>query len=79
MSNTSSAARSSHVLLLGVRLDGTVRPTPVIAEIESDGRTVLSHRPLDGIEPPATTPLRALLDLDTDPPSILTLGTGRHL
>lgn len=51
-------------LLLGV-IDaaGKVQPQPVVAELQAE--TVMAWTPLDGCEPPATTPLRALLDLRT--------------
>lgn len=52
-------------LLLGTRDSrGRISPTPVIATIAPDGKVAAWH-PLGACEPPATTPLRALLDLPT--------------
>lgn len=53
-----------HILPGSIRPDGSIDPTPLIVELDDDGQ-VISHAPLGRIEPPATTPLRALLDLQT--------------
>lgn len=55
---------SERRLLLGtVNADGRVDPTPVVVCL-SDGR-VVSWQPLGSCEPPATIPMRALLQLPT--------------
>ena len=54
---------SERRLLLGIRRpDGSVDPTPVVVDLDSDG-SVASWQPLGACEPHSTTPLRALLQL----------------
>lgn len=54
----------THLIPGSIREDGTIDPTPLIIELSPAGQ-VLTHTPLGRIEPPATTPLRALLHLPT--------------
>lgn len=53
---------SERRLLLGtVNADGRVDPTPVVVRVA--GNRVVSWQPLGSCEPPATVPMRALLQL----------------
>ncbi len=53
---------SEQRLLLGiVDADGRIDPTPVVVRVV--GKRVVSWHPLGSCEPPATIPMRALLQL----------------
>lgn len=52
----------THVVPGYVTPEGKVMASPLIIEIDDEGR-IAGHRPLDGHEPPFTTPLDALLRL----------------
>lgn len=52
----------SHVVPGYITPDGKVVASPQIIAVDEQGR-VVAHRPLDGHEPPFTTPLDALLRL----------------
>ena len=55
---------TTHLLPGSILPDGSVDPTPIVVTLNDAGQ-VESYAPLGRIEPPSTTPLRALLSLQT--------------